>query len=151
MGRLGLQVDPRTSVHELRVGQQQVVEIAKALAMNARVIIMDEPTSAISGREVDALVGLIGALTGQGVAVVYISHKMDEVFRIADRITVMRDGRTVGSEPRADLSQDDVVRMMVGRDVKGTFVQTGKVEGPEVFRVDGYSACPIRTAPGIFW
>jgi len=127
--RLDLDVDPGTRVSTLRVGQQQIVEIARALALNARVIIMDEPTSAISEREVDVLFGLIGALKREGVALVYISHKMDEVFRIADRITVMRDGRTVGSAPRAHVSRDDVVRMMVGRDLKDFFVQTEPEKG----------------------
>ena len=136
LARLDLPVDPRTSVHALRVGQQQVVEIAKALASNARVIIMDEPTSAISGREVEVLFDLIRALTREGVAVVYISHKMDEVFRIADRITVMRDGRTVGSDFCTNLGQDEVVRMMVGRDIRSFFAQTEEVRGSEVFRVE---------------
>jgi ABC-type sugar transport system ATPase subunit len=149
LARLGLQVDPRAAVHGLRVGQQQIVEIAKALALNARVIIMDEPTSAISEREVDALLDLIRGLTDQGVAVVYISHKMDEVFRIADWITVMRDGRTVGSEPRGNLSPDGVVRMMVGRDVKAGLVQNRKATGPEVLRIDGMSL-PHPDRPGDF-
>jgi len=134
--RLDLDVDPRTRVSELRVGQQQIVEIARAMALNARVMIMDEPTSAISEREVDVLFGLIEALKREGVAIVYISHKMDEVFRIADQITVMRDGRTVGSAPRAQLSHDGVVRMMVGRDLKDFFVQTGTARGSEVLRVE---------------
>ena len=97
LGKLDLHVDPRKSVNELRVGQQQIVEVGKALALNARVIIMDEPTSAISEREVDVLFDLIGSLIQRGVAVVYISHKLGEVFRIAGNITVMRDGRTVAS------------------------------------------------------
>lgn len=134
--RLDLHVDPRTIVSELRVGQQQVVEIARALALDARVIIMDEPTSAISEHEVDVLFDVIGALKRDGVAIVYISHKMDEVWRIADRITVMRDGRTVGSAPCADLSQADVVRMMVGRDLKDFFVETRTGGRSEAFRVE---------------
>jgi len=134
--RLDLDVDPRTRVSTLRVGQQQVLEIARALALSARVIIMDEPTSAISDREVDVLFGLIDALKREGVAIVYISHKMDEVFRIADQITVMRDGRTVGSAARAQLSHDEVVRMMVGRDLKDFFVQTETAHGAEVLRVE---------------
>ncbi len=134
--RLDLDVDPRTRVSTLRVGQQQILEIARALALNARVIIMDEPTSAISEREVDVLFGLIDNLKHEGVAIVYISHKMDEVFRIADQITVMRDGRTIGSSPRTRLSHDDVVRMMVGRDLKDFFVQAQASQGAEVLRVE---------------
>jgi ribose transport system ATP-binding protein len=147
--RLDLDVDPRTRVSELRVGQQQVVEIARALGLNARVIIMDEPTSAISEREVGVLFGLIDALKRDGVALIYISHKMDEVFRIADRITVMRDGRTVGSAPRAQLSHDDVVRMMVGRDLKDFFVETEATRGAEVLRVEKISL-PHPDRPGDF-
>ena len=147
--RLDLDVDPRTTVSELRVGQQQVVEIARALALNARVIIMDEPTSAISEREVDVLFELIGALRRAGVAIVYISHKMEEVFRIADRITVLRDGRTVGSAPRAELSHEDVVRMMVGRDLKNFFVETEATHGAEALRVEKISL-PHPDRPGDF-
>jgi ribose transport system ATP-binding protein len=145
---LDLDVDPRTRVSTLRVGQQQILEIARALALNARVIIMDEPTSAISEREVDVLFGLIEALKGEGVAIVYISHKMDEVFRIADQITVMRDGRTVGSAPRR-LSHDDVVRMMVGRDLKDFFVQSEPTHGSEILRVEKIRL-PHPDRPGDF-
>jgi ribose transport system ATP-binding protein len=134
--KLDLHVDPRCSVCSLRVGQQQVVEIAKALALDARVIIMDEPTSAISEREVDVLFELIGTLTGQGVAIMYISHRLGEIFRIADWVTVMRDGRTVGSRPCAELRHDDVVRMMVGRDIDEFFVKTEAARGTEAFRVE---------------
>ncbi len=147
--RLDLDVDPRTQVSMLRVGQQQIVEIARALALNARVIIMDEPTSAISEREVDVLFGLIGALKREGVAIVYISHKMDEVFRIADQITVMRDGRTIGSAPRTQLGHDDVVRMMVGRDLEDFFVQTEAAHGSEVLRVEKIRL-PHPDRPGDF-
>ena len=136
LDRLDLRVDTRRSVSELRVGQQQVVEIAKALALDARVIIMDEPTSAISEREVDVLFDLTRVLTEQGVAIVYISHRLEEIFRIADRITVLRDGRTVGSHARAELGHDDVVRMMVGRDVEDFFAKTEAPTGPEAFRAE---------------
>jgi ribose transport system ATP-binding protein len=117
--RLDLDVDPRTRVSTLRVGQQQILEIARALALNARVIIMDEPTSAISDREVDVLFGLIDTLKHEGVAIVYISHKWTGV-QIADRITVMRMANPV-SPAR---SHDDVVRMMVG-DTSGLLCPTG--------------------------
>ncbi|MBP8304167.1 MAG: sugar ABC transporter ATP-binding protein [Phycisphaerae bacterium] len=149
--RLDLDVDPSTQVSRLRVGQQQIVEIARALALKARVIIMDEPTSAISEREVDVLFGLIGALKREGVAIVYVSHKMDEVFRIADQITVMRDGRTIGSAPRTQLSHDEVVRMMVGRDLKEFFVQvqTEAARGSEVLRVEEIRL-PHPDRPGDF-
>jgi len=136
LDRLDLHVDPRRSVRELRVGQQQVVEIAKALALEARVIIMDEPTSAISEREVDVLFDLMRALTRQGVAIVYISHKLEEISRIADWITVMRDGKTVACRSCGELGQDEVVRMMVGRDIKDFFVKTEAPRGEPVFRAE---------------
>jgi len=134
---LDLRIDPRRSVSELRVGQQQIVEIAKALALDARVIIMDEPTSAISEREVDVLFDLIKSLIQRGVGVVYISHKLEEVSRIADWITVMRDGRTVASQVCQKLSHDDVVRLMVGRAMEEFFSKTEVAQGAEVFRVEG--------------
>jgi ribose transport system ATP-binding protein len=137
LDQLELEIDPRRSVSELRVGQQQIVEIAKALALDARVIIMDEPTSAISEREVDVLFDLIRSLTKRGVAVVYISHKLEEVSRIADWITVMRDGRTVASRACRALSHDDVVRLMVGREMEEFFSKTEVARGSQVFRVEG--------------
>jgi len=137
LDNLDLRIDPRRSVTELRVGQQQIVEIAKTLALDARVIIMDEPTSAISEREVDVLFDLIRSLTQRGVAVVYISHKLEEVSRIADWITVMRDGRTVATQACHGVSHDDVVRLMVGRDMDEFFSKTEVAQGAEVFRVEG--------------
>ena len=134
--RLKLDVDPRTPVNELRVGQQQVVEIAKALSLNARVIIMDEPTSAISDQEINVLFDLIRELTAQGTAVVYISHKLDELFRIGDRVTVLRDGKLIAAQPLAGLTQDDLVRMMVGRDVKEFFVKNHQSDEEKLLEVE---------------
>ena len=102
-------------MRDLSVAEIQTVEIAKALVHNARVIIMDEPTSAISQREVDALFGLIRDLRRQGVAIIYISHKLDEIFRIADTITVLRDGRYIATHVAADLDRDRLIALMVGR------------------------------------
>ena len=137
LDKLDLHIDPRKSVGTLRVGQQQIVEIAKALALDARIIIMDEPTSAISEREVDVLFDLIASLTQRGVAVVYISHKLEEVSRIADRITVMRDGGTVASRACREVSHDDMVRLMVGRDMDEFFVKAEAARGAEALRVEG--------------
>jgi len=121
--RLDLHINPRIAVSSLRVGQQQVVEIAHALSLQARIVIMDEPTSAISKHEIEVLFGLIRSLTAQGVAIVYITHKLDELFRIAYTVTVLRDGKLVGSSPIEDVTHDDIVRMMVGRDMKDFFVK----------------------------
>ena len=135
LNKLNLQIAPETVVSDLRVGQQQLVEIAKALSQQARVIIMDEPTSAISEREADILFRLIRSLVQQEVAIVYITHKLEELFRIADRVIVMRDGKVVGSESLAAISHDDVVRMMVGRDIKGFFVKTKAAQPEDIFRI----------------
>ncbi len=130
--RLGIPIAPRERMGRLTVAQMQTVEIAKALSHNAEVLIMDEPTSAISDREVESLFGLIGDLTRRGVAVIYISHKMDEVFQIADAITVLRDGRYVATHSTAELSRDRLISLMVGRELGScypdrTFGQPGDV------------------------
>ena len=114
LARLGQAIDPRALVSTLAVGQQQLVEIAKALSQNSRVLIMDEPTSALSNAEVDALFGVIRDLTAGGVAIIYISHRMDEIFRIGDNLTVFRDGRTVASAPAADVDMAWIHARMLG-------------------------------------
>ncbi|MHC4143184.1 MAG: sugar ABC transporter ATP-binding protein [Planctomycetota bacterium] len=133
---LDLHIDPRVSVSSLRIGQQQVVEIARALSTDARIIIMDEPTSALSEHETDVLFSLIENLKRQGVAVVYITHKLDELFRIGDRVSVLRDGQLVGKDWLEDLSHDDIVRMMVGRDLRALYQRRCSVTDDEAMRVD---------------
>ena len=119
--RLGIELDVRARVEDLSVARQQMVEIAKALSLDARVIIMDEPTSALTERETEALFGIIARLKAQGVAVVYISHRLDEIFRVADRVTVLRDGRLVGSLSIAEATQARLIGMMVGRELTTLF------------------------------
>ncbi len=121
---LAFDVDPHTLVHKLGVAQQQMVEIAKALSQNARILVMDEPTAPLSERETANLFRVIRMLQAQGVAIVYISHRMSEVFELGDRITVLRDGRMVGSAVPSDTTPGDLVRMMVGRDVDLTYART---------------------------
>jgi ABC-type sugar transport system ATPase subunit len=137
--RLKLEIDPRTPVGRLRVGQQQVVEIAKALSLNARVIIMDEPTSAITKQEVTVLFELIGQLKRDGVAIIYITHKLDELSAVADDLTVLRDGRFIDSRPVQDISHHEIVRLMVGRSLSDLYVRTGGKPREEVLRVEGLS------------
>ena len=134
--RLKLDVTPQTPVAGLRVGQQQVVEIARALSLRARVIIMDEPTSAISEQEVGVLHALIRRLKREGVAIIYITHKLDELPLIADEFSVLRDGRCVGSQPTNTSSHDDIVRMMVGRDLAEMFSRAPAAPREEVLRVE---------------
>lgn len=116
--RLKLSVDPDTNIASLKVGQQQVVEIAKALLFDAEVIIMDEPTSAISESEVEILFGIIEQLKQEQKAIVYISHKLDELFKIADRYIVLRDGKTIESGDMKGMTHDSIIQKMVGREIK---------------------------------
>lgn len=112
---LDLKVKPETKLKDLRIGEQQLVEIAKALSLNSRIIVMDEPTSAISESEADKLLNIIRELRKQGKGIIYISHRMEEIFKISDRITVMRDGALIGTIEAADATQEQVIQMMVGR------------------------------------
>ncbi len=116
--RLRLKLDPRTPVGELTVARQQLVEVAKALAFDARMLIMDEPTAALNQAEVDDLFRIIDDLRAHGVAVVYISHKMAELKRISDRMTILRDGRYIATVATAETKLDDVIAMMVGRELE---------------------------------
>jgi ribose transport system ATP-binding protein len=113
--RMNLRLDPRARVGELTVARQQMVEIAKALSFDSRVLVMDEPTAALSTQEVEDLFRIVRQLAAQGVGVVFISHKLDELQRIADRVTVMRDGRTIATLPMAGTAMETIIRMMVGR------------------------------------
>ncbi|WP_343583286.1 sugar ABC transporter ATP-binding protein [Herbaspirillum sp.] len=118
--RMRLDLDPRTIVGELTVARQQMVEIAKALSFDSRVLIMDEPTAALNNAEIAELFRIIRDLQAQGVGIVYISHKMDELRQIADRVTVMRDGKYIATVPMEGTSMDSIIAMMVGRQLDGT-------------------------------
>lgn len=115
--KLGLRVAPSTRVDSLSIGQQQLVEIAKALATDARILIMDEPTSSLSLKETEHLYGVVRDLKARGVAILYISHRLGEVKELADRVEVMRDGKNVGRLAKDEISHDAMVRLMVGRDL----------------------------------
>jgi len=130
-------VRPRTPLRRLSVAQKQMVEIARALARNVRVLILDEPTSSLTEQESATLFGIIGGLRERGVGIVYISHRLEEVFRVAQRVTVFRDGGLVGTLPVVDASQDGLVRMMVGRDLSQLFAQARPAAGPVRLEVRG--------------
>ena len=117
---IGLDVDPDTPVGELGVAKQQLVEIAKALSMNARILILDEPTAALTGKEVDALFTVLEGLKSKGVAMVFISHHLDELARIAETICVLRDGAFIAEVP-SDTDEDELVRLMVGRSIENQY------------------------------
>jgi ribose transport system ATP-binding protein len=123
LDRLNVSVDARAEVQGLSIAQQQMVEVAKALSLQAGLIAMDEPTSALSERETDVLFEVMRGLKGQGVSIIFISHRLDEVFQIADRVTVLRDGQFIGTAPVTDLDEGTVVQMMVGRQLAATIYQ----------------------------
>ncbi|TVQ40403.1 MAG: sugar ABC transporter ATP-binding protein [Spirochaetaceae bacterium] len=123
MQQAGLNCDPRLAVEELSLSHKQMVEVAKALSINSKIIIMDEPTSTLTGQETELLFQIIERLKSSGVAVVFVSHKLDEVFRICDRLHVLRDGRHVGALQTARTSRDELIRLMVGRDLGTLFVK----------------------------
>jgi ABC-type sugar transport system ATPase subunit len=137
--RLGAPVPPRARLGDLRIGDQQMVEIAKALAFAAEVVIMDEPTSALSDAEVARLFRVIADLKAAGSCVLYISHKMNEVFTLADRVTVLRDGRFVATASRSETTPDQVVRWMVGREIAALDYQPHHVADRSVLSVRGLS------------
>ncbi len=139
LDRVGLDLDPARPVGTLSVAEQQLVEVAKALAVEARVVIMDEPTATLAEREIDRLFAVIRDLTSRGVAVLYISHRLDEIFRIADRVTVMRDGRVVRTLAASDLTHDGLIRLMVGRDVANLYPKPEAEIGEVMLRVRGLS------------
>jgi ribose transport system ATP-binding protein len=118
---LGTFLDPRNKVKNLSVAQQQMVEIAKSLCLNSDIIIMDEPSAVVSGKELDALFSIVRSLRDNGKAIVYISHRIDEIFQIANRATVLKDGKLIGTVCPKDIDKASIVRMMVGRDLDQTF------------------------------
>ncbi|HEY6493034.1 MAG TPA: sugar ABC transporter ATP-binding protein, partial [Trebonia sp.] len=134
--QLGVVLDPARPARGLSVADQQIVEIAKALSLNARVLIMDEPTAALSNVEVERLFRVIAALRGRGAAVMFISHRIEEVFTICQQVTIMRDGKFVLTAPTAQLDVDTIIRSMIGRDLGEMYSKTGTVPGEVVLTVD---------------
>jgi ribose transport system ATP-binding protein len=142
MAELGIALPVDRPARRLSVAEQQLTEIAKCLVRHARLIVMDEPTAALTDREIEALFALIGKLKAQGVAFVYISHRLEELPRIADRITVLRDGRAIETRPAAEMPQDEVIRLMVGRSLEAHFPDLPPVAdgAPVVLDVRGLTA-----------
>jgi len=135
--KINIHLDPDTPLNRLSVSQRQMVEIAKAISYEAKIIVLDEPTSSLTDNEVNTLFDIIGVLKTQGVGVIYISHKMDEIFRISDYVTVLRDGKYVGTEGVKDLTMEKVVNMMVGRDLDDRFPPKTNVPGDVHMSVRG--------------
>jgi ABC-type sugar transport system ATPase subunit len=134
---LGLDISVRARIKDLGVAQQQMVEVAKALSLDATILIMDEPTSALTEPEIKTLFALIRRLKGKGVSIVYISHRLEELFEIGDRVTILRDGKYVGTREVAGVTRSELVRMMVNREVTEHFPKQKTQKRDEILRVEG--------------
>ena len=141
-----LDVDPRAVVSTLGVGKMQMVEIAKALSEDAKVLILDEPTSALSQAEVEKLMEILRGLKSHGITCIYISHRLEEFFHITDRVTVMRDGKVITTQPTRDVTQGDLVKYMVGREMKERFPKGNRQPGDVIFEVEGLEAADPNNA-----
>ena len=137
---LNIFIDPKAIISSLSVSQRQMVEIAKAVSHNSKVLVFDEPTSSLTDAEAEHLFRIINNLKSRGCSIIYISHRMSEIFRISDDITVMRDGKLVNTALASDLTMDKIISMMVGRELNNVFPPKDNVPGPEVFRVEGLTA-----------
>jgi len=136
---LGSDINPKTLVQDLNVAEQQMVELAKALSAESQIIIMDEPTAALSSQEVDQLFKIIKQLCQKGMGIIYISHRLEEIGRVGDRFTVLRDGEYIGTLPVEKLNIDTLIRMMVGREIKSQFPWEERQIGEEVLSVENLS------------
>ena len=137
LAQVGLSLDPDRQLRGLRVAERQLLEIAKAISVEAKVLLMDEPTTALSSDEAKQLFKIIRALRDRGMAIVYISHRMDEVFEVSDRVTVLRDGRVVDTKPTSEYTRDLLITQMVGRPLPEFFPDVSSALGAEVIRVRG--------------
>ena len=138
--KVRMDFDPRQMLGELSVSQMQSVEIAKAVSANCKVLILDEPTSSLTQNEVEALFRIVDDLKSEGVSIVYISHKMDEILRISDEVTIMRDGQYIGTWPAKELTTDSIITKMVGRELTNLFPQRENRPGEVVFRVEDFTS-----------
>lgn len=137
--KLGAEIPPDVPVGRLSIAQQQLVEIAKALSQDVRVLVMDEPTAALTPAEVEKLFVIINDLKQRGIGIVYVSHRLDEIFRISDRITVLRDGRYVGDEPTCDVTRGRLIELMVGRSIENEYPRGERSSGSVRLAVSGLS------------
>jgi len=136
---LGVNIDPRAQIKDLNIGSQQMVEIAKAVSQDADILVMDEPTSSLTNQEIEILFELIERLKEQEIAIVYISHRLEEVFEICDRVTVLRDGQFVGEVKTSETNEDELIKMMVGRTIEDRFPEMNFAPADEILRVKNLS------------
>ena len=148
LARVGAEIDPEADVRRLSMPEQQLVEIERALGADARVVIMDEPTASLSDHEVDNLFRVIRELKAQGVGVIYISHRLEELPQVADRVTALRDGALVGTRRLDEVTRADLIRMMVGRELSAVFPKTTVPLGDVVLEVEGLG-CRVSGVRGV--
>lgn len=141
---IGLEVSPKMKVGYLSIARQQLVEIAKSLSKDPRVIIMDEPTSALSPKEIENLFKVVNKLRDKGTGILYVSHKLDEIFAISDRITILRDGQYVATEATKDLDQDKLISLMVGRELSDMYPKTPAAPGEMVLEVENLTTEHVK-------
>jgi len=137
---LGMDIDPRIKVTNLGIAQQQMVEVVKALCFELKVLIMDEPTATLTRTETARLFEMILKLKNEGVSIIYISHRLEELKQIADTLTILRDGKVAGTMPARDISIDEIIHLMVGRDIKNQYERPHSEPGEEVLRAEGLSS-----------
>jgi len=140
LDRLNLDIDPRTLVENLTIAQQQMVEVVKALSMDSALIVMDEPTSALTEKEVEALFSYMEKVRDDGVSIIFISHRLDEIQRVSNRITILRDGKWIETAEISNLTQDDIVRMMVGRELEQNLVKQSSLTGEVMLKIVNLSS-----------
>ena len=137
--KMGVEINPRTLIRDLTVAYMQMVEIAKAIIKDAKILIMDEPTAPLTNKEVSILMELIKKLRDQGISIIYISHRMNEIYELADRLTILRDGKRINEYPIDEISRNELIRQMVGRDMNETFPERANAPGEVVLAVKDVS------------
>lgn len=149
LSNIGLNIDPQTKVGDLTVGKQQLIEIAKALTNKTDILILDEPTAALTESDVEVLIGLLKDLRSKGVTCIYISHKLGEVMTLADTVTILRDGQTISTDSIKELSEDKIVTKMVGRELTELFPYKARPIGEPILQVENYSSFEARSGKSI--
>lgn len=142
--RMNIDLNPREYVKDLTTGYQQIVEIAKAISRNAKILIMDEPSAPLTSNEIDSMFQIVRTLRDEGVTIIYISHRLDEIFGLADRVSVLRDGEYIGTRDIADTTKDDLIKMMVGRTLSQTFPPHGRTSDEVVLEARSLSGNGVK-------
>lgn len=142
---MGIKLDVRLPVSSLSMGQRQLVELAKSLAAEARLVVMDEPSATLSGEEFETLLRVIKDLKSKGITVIYISHRLEELFRVGDRVTVLRDGAFVGTRKLSEMTQDDLVEMIIGYSISNTERKVGQVSGEKMLAVENVTTSKLKS------